>query len=125
MDLNLIHNGTLPGEVYQNLRSELGQQIDVADGPTQQTLIGMQEALDDAVSRGIQDPALMQQWQQARTQYRNFRVIERAITLADGTEIQLADLPPALTDRYAIVQPATAGGDSAGRESVRATWCTG
>jgi len=40
------------------------------------------------------------------------RVIERAITLADGEEIQLSDLPPALTERYAIVQPATEGGES-------------
>jgi DNA-binding NtrC family response regulator len=40
------------------------------------------------------------------------RVIERAITLCDGDEIQLSDLPPTLTERYAIVQPATEGGES-------------
>jgi DNA-binding NtrC family response regulator len=40
------------------------------------------------------------------------RVIERAITLAEGDEIQLSDLPPALNERYAIVQPATEGGES-------------
>jgi len=40
------------------------------------------------------------------------RVIERALTLADGDEIQLGDLPPALTGRYAIVQPAAGGGDT-------------
>jgi transcriptional regulator with PAS, ATPase and Fis domain len=40
------------------------------------------------------------------------RVIERAITLADGDEIQLSDLPPALTGRYAIVQPANGGGET-------------
>jgi transcriptional regulator with PAS, ATPase and Fis domain len=43
------------------------------------------------------------------------RVIERAITLCEGEEIQLSDLPPALTERYAIVQPATEG-----QESMRA-----
>ena len=40
------------------------------------------------------------------------RVLERALTLAEGDEIQLADLPPALTGRYAIVQPATEGGET-------------
>jgi two-component system response regulator HydG len=40
------------------------------------------------------------------------RVIERAITLCEGEEIQLSDLPPALTERYAIVQPATEGSES-------------
>jgi transcriptional regulator with PAS, ATPase and Fis domain len=40
------------------------------------------------------------------------RVIERAITLCEGEEIQLSDLPPTLTERYAIVQPATGGGES-------------
>jgi transcriptional regulator with PAS, ATPase and Fis domain len=40
------------------------------------------------------------------------RVIERAITLADGDEIQLGDLPPALSDRYAIVQPVSEGGET-------------
>ena len=40
------------------------------------------------------------------------RVIERAIALAEGDEIQLDDLPPALNERYSIVQPATEGGES-------------
>jgi two-component system, NtrC family, response regulator HydG len=40
------------------------------------------------------------------------RVIERAITLCEGEEIQLSDMPPALTERYAIVQPATEGSES-------------
>ena len=40
------------------------------------------------------------------------RVIERAITLADSDEIQLKDLPPALTQHYSIVQPVNDGGES-------------
>ena len=40
------------------------------------------------------------------------RVIERAITLSEGDEIQLSDLPEALSERYSIVQPATEGGES-------------
>jgi transcriptional regulator with PAS, ATPase and Fis domain len=40
------------------------------------------------------------------------RVIERAITLAEGEEVQLHDLPPALNERYSIVQPATEGHES-------------
>ena len=40
------------------------------------------------------------------------RVIERAIALAEGDEIQLDDLPPALNERYSIVQPAIEGGES-------------
>jgi two-component system, NtrC family, response regulator HydG len=37
------------------------------------------------------------------------RVIERAITLAEGDEIVLKDLPPALSERYAIVRPSVEG----------------
>ena len=40
------------------------------------------------------------------------RVIERAIALAEGDEIQFNDLPPAVNERYSIVLPATAGGES-------------
>jgi DNA-binding NtrC family response regulator len=40
------------------------------------------------------------------------RVIERAITHADGEEILLRDLPPAMTERYSIVQPAMDAHDS-------------
>jgi DNA-binding NtrC family response regulator len=40
------------------------------------------------------------------------RVIERAITLADGDEILLKDLPPAMTERYSIVQPAMEANES-------------
>jgi DNA-binding NtrC family response regulator len=40
------------------------------------------------------------------------RVIERALTVADGDEIGLADLPRTLTERYSVVQPAIEGGES-------------
>jgi DNA-binding NtrC family response regulator len=40
------------------------------------------------------------------------RVIERAITHADGEEILLRDLPPTMTERYSIVQPAMDAHDS-------------
>jgi transcriptional regulator with PAS, ATPase and Fis domain len=40
------------------------------------------------------------------------RVIERAITHADGEEILLRDLPPTMTERYSIVQPAMEASDS-------------
>jgi DNA-binding NtrC family response regulator len=40
------------------------------------------------------------------------RVIERTITHAEGEEILLRDLPPAMTDRYSIVQPAMEASDS-------------
>jgi transcriptional regulator with PAS, ATPase and Fis domain len=40
------------------------------------------------------------------------RVIERAITHADSDEILLRDLPPAMTERYSIVQPAMDANDS-------------
>jgi hypothetical protein len=92
-ELSQVHGGVLPGEAYQNIRSELGSMIDSADGPTQQTLIGMQEAIDDAVQRGITDPALKAKWQETRMQYRNFRVIERAIK-GGGTEAALGQITP-------------------------------
>jgi DNA-binding NtrC family response regulator len=40
------------------------------------------------------------------------RVIERAITHADGDEILLRDLPPTMTERYSIVQPAMDANDT-------------
>jgi transcriptional regulator with PAS, ATPase and Fis domain len=40
------------------------------------------------------------------------RVIERSITHADGDEILLCDLPPAMTERYSIVQPAIDANDT-------------
>ncbi len=40
------------------------------------------------------------------------RVIERAITLADADEIQVKDLPPAMGERYSIVQPVIDGSES-------------
>jgi DNA-binding NtrC family response regulator len=40
------------------------------------------------------------------------RVIERAVTLAEGDEIEIKDLPPAMTERYSIIQPVTEGGES-------------
>jgi hypothetical protein len=92
-ELSQMHGGVLPGEAYHNVRSTLGDMIDAADGPTQQTLIGMQEAIDDAVQRGITDPALKAKWQQTRMQYRNFRVIERAIK-GGGTEAALGQITP-------------------------------
>jgi DNA-binding NtrC family response regulator len=40
------------------------------------------------------------------------RVIERAVTLADGEEIEVKDLPPVMTERYSIIQPVAEGGES-------------
>jgi two-component system response regulator HydG len=40
------------------------------------------------------------------------RVIERAITLADGDEIQIRDLPQAMAERYSVIQPVFDGSES-------------
>ena len=76
-DLASKNGGVLPGEAYQNIRSEIGSAIKRSDGPTQMALRDVQEALDDAVGRAM--PAdFVKKWDQARNQYRNMLVLEKA-----------------------------------------------
>lgn len=70
--------GIMDGDVYQRLRSRLG---DIArntnDDYLSFTLNRIRGALDDAMARGM-SPADAEAWNEARRQYRNLLVVERA-----------------------------------------------
>jgi hypothetical protein len=77
------NNNTLPGKVYQSLRSRMeGDARGTGDHTLATALRGMRGALDDAMERhltriGSSDAGA---WQQARNQYRNLLVLDRAAT---------------------------------------------
>lgn len=83
---NLVQQGqqvgnaiAVPGEVYQAYRSRLGRLARGTQDPQlRHALMGVQEAIDDAVARSL--PAgEAQAWQTARGQYRNLMAIEQAL----------------------------------------------
>lgn len=79
------NGGTLAGEAYKNLRSEISDNIKRADGTTQIALRELQEALDDAVERSM-SPQTLAEWQTARRQYRNLLTLtEAAAKNGEGT----------------------------------------
>lgn len=78
------HNGQIPGNVYQTMRSRLdkaargsGQDVQLRDA-----YMGLRNSLDDAVERTIANtnPDDLGAWRDARNQYRNMIVIEKAAT---------------------------------------------
>jgi hypothetical protein len=75
------NNGALPGAAYQAARSRLDRMARGAasDPQLSDALRGIRNALDDAMERSIspQDAAA---WREARNQYRNLIVVERAAT---------------------------------------------
>src|SRR5262245_1415533 len=91
------NRGTLPGDVYQNLRSRIEAD---ARGTTDHILAGalrdMRSALDDAMERYLQRTRSPDAgaWRQARNQYRNLLVVERATT-SPGANAQLGLISPA------------------------------
>lgn len=88
--LNAMHSGgarfpIMTGEAYQNIRSQIGAAARGARDPrTSNALYQIQDILDDAAAAMLQrqSPDLAQRWQQARQQYRNMLVIERAAASA-------------------------------------------
>jgi hypothetical protein len=99
-------NGVLEGEAYQNLRSEMGSLSSKADGPTKQALRELQDTLDDAVERNMPQQ-FMDAWREARGQYRNMLVIEKAATGAGEAAAQGLISPSQL--RNATVQQSRRG----------------
>lgn len=73
----------MTGDEYQALRSRLGglARSLARDPQTQRAVYGVQNALDDAMERSIQqqNPQNLGEWQQARTQYRNLLAVEKAV----------------------------------------------
>lgn len=88
--LNAMHQGAarfpiMSGEAYQTIRSQIGAAARGARDPrTSNALYQIQDILDDAAATMLrrQSPDLAQRWQQARQQYRNMLVIERAAASA-------------------------------------------
>jgi hypothetical protein len=77
------NNGIMPGEVYQSLRSRMEKTArSLGANPDAQSAVrSLREALDGAMERTLpaNSPDLAA-WQNARNQYRNLLVLERATT---------------------------------------------
>jgi hypothetical protein len=73
------HDGEIPGKFYQTWRSDLDKAARGArmDPPLQDALFKMRNSLDEAMGASIA-PADKMAWAQARRQYRNMIVIEKA-----------------------------------------------
>lgn len=91
------NRGTIPGDVYQSLRSRIEADArGTSDHHLASALRDMRGALDDAMERHLQrirSPDVGA-WRDARNQYRNMLVIERAIT-SPGANAQLGLISPA------------------------------
>lgn len=78
------NGGALSGEYYQALRSRLDRaaRSSANDPQLSETLRGLRTTLDDAMERTIQatNPADLGAWREARNQYRNLLVVEKAAT---------------------------------------------
>lgn len=83
-DMFVQHNGQLPGDVYQSLRSRLAREARAStrDPELRSLLTGYQNVLDDAMEQhiGTINPQDQGAWRQVRRQYANALVIERAVT---------------------------------------------
>lgn len=77
------NNNTLPGEVYQTFRSRLDRAARSSrnDPQLSDALMGIRNALDDAMGRSM-SAADQAAWGEARNQYRNLMVIEKAASSA-------------------------------------------
>lgn len=78
------NGNVMPGEQYQALRSRLDRMARAArnDPQTSDALFGIRNALDDVTERTIanRNPADLGAWREARRQYRNMLVLEKAAT---------------------------------------------
>lgn len=92
------NNGVIPGAQYQAMRSRLGAAARGTDDNQLRTaMYGLQHALDDVMERSIRatgNAADVNAWREARNQYRNFLVVERAATSA-GENAALGIISPA------------------------------
>jgi hypothetical protein len=95
-----LNNGPLDGAAYQAARSRLDRAARGAGNDPQlsQALYGVRNSLDDAMERSIaaNNPADTGAWQDARRQYRNMLVVEKAATGAGENAAQGLISPSAL-----------------------------
>lgn len=79
-----INNGSMPGPVYQEMRSRLSRQahsLRESDPTLSEALRNMRNALDDAMGRSI-SPADRELWQQTRREYGAQKTIEKSASKA-------------------------------------------
>lgn len=81
----LKNGGTVPAEMYQNLRSEVGRVMRDQAGSNPQTFKALKnfvDAIDDAMERTLATakPQDLGKWKQTRRAWQNFLIIERAST---------------------------------------------
>lgn len=113
------NGGTIPGAQYQAMRSRLGQAArGTSDNQLRDAFYGLQHSLDDAMERSIQSTgnrADVAAWREARNQYRNFLVVERAATGAGENAAMGLISPAALSNATKTIQGrrnyATGNGD--------------
>jgi hypothetical protein len=96
-DVAAQNGGTIPGPQYQAYRSRLDRMARGArsDPQLSDALFGIRNALDGAMQRSI-SPADRGAWQEARRQYRNMLVIEKAATGAGENSAQGLISPAAI-----------------------------
>lgn len=103
------NNGIIPGAQYQAMRSRIGdaaRATKMSDGELSSAFYGLQRALDDTMERSIAatgNKADIAAWKEARNQYQNILVIERAITGA-GENTALGLISPPQLARAATAQ---------------------
>lgn len=104
--IDAMNRGPISGDAYQALRSRLDRaaRTSRADPQLSDALRGLRESLDDAMQRSIaqNNPRDLGRWQQARRQYRNMLVVEKAATGA-GENAALGLISPSQL-RNATVQ---------------------
>jgi hypothetical protein len=79
------NGGQIAGDAYQSLASRLSRAArGTADPQLKEALSGIKNSLDDAMERSIQahNPADAGAWREARNEYRNLLVLEKASTAA-------------------------------------------
>lgn len=98
------NGGVLNGPVYSSLRSRMDKAARAArnDPALMDALFGIRNSLDAAMERGL-SPEEVALWRQARTEYKNLLVIERAATSA-GEGAALGLISPAQLRSAAATQ---------------------
>lgn len=82
------NNGQIAGEAYQALSSRLARAArGTADPQLKEALSGIKNSLDDAMERSIaiHNPGDAGAWREARNEYRNLLVLEKASTAAGSS----------------------------------------
>lgn len=105
--VDAMRRGQISGESYQSIRSQLDRaaRTSRANVELSDALRGIRETLDDAMQRTIarQNPQDIGHWQQARRQYRNMLVVEKAATGA-GENAALGLISPSQLRNAAVQQ---------------------